>query len=84
MGGRTPYTKITTSIEKIDKYIDILYNQNFESLSVELLNKINESIEQSEDALKQMKLDVESELEKKQPMKIACEIDDKNKEIILW
>lgn len=78
----TEFTRLRMVLGKIDFYLDDLYKKDFSNLNEEALTKIDGYLDTYESVVAEMKLDVENELS--QYVKKGMEIDNENKEIIIY
>ena len=78
----TEFTRLRMVLGKIDFYLDELYKKDFSNLNEESLTKIDGYLDTYESVVAEMKLDVENELS--QYVKKGMEIDNENKEIIIY
>lgn len=78
----TEFTRLRMVLGKIDFYLDELYKKDFSNLNEEALTKIDGYLDTYESVVAEMKLDVENELS--QYVKKGMEIDNENKEIIIY
>lgn len=78
----TEFTRLRMVLGKIDFYLDELYKKDFSNLNEEALTKIDGYLDTYESVVAEMKLDVENELS--QYVKKGIEIDNENKEIIIY
>ena len=78
----TEFTRLRMVLGKIDFYLDELYKKDFSNLNEEALTKIDGYLDTYETVVAEMKLDVENELS--QYVKKGMEIDNENKEIIIY
>jgi len=78
----TEFTRLRMVLGKIDIYLHELYKKDFSNLNEEALTKIDGYLDTYESVVAEMKLDVENELS--QYVKKGMEIDNENKEIIIY
>ena len=78
----TEFTRLRMLLGKIEFYLDELYKKDFSNLNEEALTKIDGYLDTYESVVAEMKLDVENELS--QYVKKGMEIDNENKEIIIY
>lgn len=80
MARKTKETQIKLCIDKIDKYLNQIYELEYEGLPNYIIDELSESLERYSDTIEQIKIDIRECGTQNQ----HYQIDDDKKEIILW
>ena len=80
MAGKTKETLIKLSVDKIDKYLNQIYELEYDRLPNYIIIELSESLERYSETIEQIKIDIEECGTQNQ----YSNIDDEKKEIIMW
>ncbi len=80
MAGKTKETQIKLSVDKIDKYLNQIYELEYDGLPNRIIDELSEALERYSDTIEQIKIDIRECGTQNQ----HYQIDDDKKEIIIW
>ena len=80
MARKTKETQIKLSVDKIDKYLNQIYELEYDGLPNRIIDELSEALERYSDTIEQIKIDIRECGTQNQ----HYQIDDEKKEIIIW
>jgi len=80
MAGKTKETLIKLSVDKIDKYLNQIYELEYDRVPSYIIDELSEALERYSETIEQIKIDIRECGTQNQYQNI----DDDTKEIIMW
>ena len=80
MAGKTKETLIKLSVDKIDKYLNQIYELEYDRVPSYIIDELSEALERYSETIEQIKIDIRECGTQNQYQNI----DDDKKEIIMW
>ena len=80
MAGKTKETQIKLSVDKIDKYLNQIYELEYDGLPNRIIDELSEALERYSETIEQIKIDIRECGTQNQ----HYQLDDDKKEIIIW